>query len=83
MLTRVSRSVTQQRYAVKEVQHLMVQFVSKHAQLFKGTLKTVSMVNSGIWFGTLQSFPEELQQQLCQMLPPLHKPWIVGDENYN
>ncbi|KAF9136034.1 hypothetical protein BGW39_007997 [Mortierella sp. 14UC] len=66
-----------------EVLRLMAGFVSEHAQLYKGKLKAVSIKDSGLWCDATQSFPMDMRLQLWRILPPLHKPRILGDELIN
>ncbi|KAF9079965.1 hypothetical protein BGX23_002886 [Mortierella sp. AD031] len=52
----------------------LVRFVREHCQHFKGTIKTATFSDSGLWPWIHQSFPEEIQFKVFQILPPLHKP---------
>ncbi|KAF9079249.1 hypothetical protein BGX23_004594 [Mortierella sp. AD031] len=57
----------------------VIQFVEEHVRLFKGLLKSVKMIGSGLWTGC-RSFPK-IQMEIDRLLPALGRPtFLSGDE---
>ncbi|KAG0287738.1 hypothetical protein BGZ96_008368 [Linnemannia gamsii] len=59
----------------------VVQFVEDHTRLFPGRLKTVTFSDSGLWPAVEQSCPEITERDVAQLLPPLHNPTILNQDN--
>jgi hypothetical protein len=62
---------------------LLLQFVERHTQLFKGQLRIVTCHPRFIWspYSTRQTCPTEVQFQLLQLVPPLHNPTTLDASN--
>ncbi|KAF9151433.1 hypothetical protein BG015_006694 [Linnemannia schmuckeri] len=59
----------------------VVQFVEDHTRYFPGRLKTVTFSDSGLWPPEEQSCPEETERVITQLLPPLHNPTSLNQDN--
>ncbi|KAF9081020.1 hypothetical protein BGX29_004794, partial [Mortierella sp. GBA35] len=62
----------------------VIQFVEEHVRLFKGLLKSVKMIGSGLWTG-YRSFPkvysDSIQMEINRLLPAWRRPtFLSGDE---
>ncbi|KAF9079754.1 hypothetical protein BGX23_003307, partial [Mortierella sp. AD031] len=61
----------------------VIQFVEEHTRLFKGLLKSVKMIGSGLWTW-ISSFPEvypdSVQMEINRLLPVLWRPISLGHD---
>ncbi|KAF9908948.1 hypothetical protein EC991_009248 [Linnemannia zychae] len=61
----------------------VVRFVREHCRHFPGgVLKTARFSDAGLWPWIRHSVPEEIQFEIFQLLPPLHRPTKLAPPNW-
>ncbi|KAK3831576.1 MAG: hypothetical protein J3R72DRAFT_495533 [Linnemannia gamsii] len=60
----------------------IVRFVQDHAQFFKDQLTDVSYVHDGgVGTGRYDFYYKDAQQEILRLLPPLHRPVVISEDN--
>ncbi|KAG0375820.1 hypothetical protein BGX24_008614 [Mortierella sp. AD032] len=65
-----------------KVSQSIVWFVQDHAQFFKDQLTEVSYVHDGgVGTGRSDFYYKDAQQEILRLLPPLHRPVVISEDN--
>ena len=60
----------------------VVRFVEELTGYFPGSVRTAMFSDGGLWLWIRQSFPDEIQFEVFQLLPPLVRPTQLTPFNW-